>query len=57
MKTSAVLFLLATFATIGWGQNIAGSIVGTITDASGAAVPSAVVTINNEATNLDYKLP
>jgi hypothetical protein len=36
-------------------QNIAGTIVGAITDASGASVTSATVTITNEETNIEYK--
>src|SRR5215470_5620003 len=32
-------------------QNITGTILGTVTDKSGAPIPNAAVTINNNATN------
>jgi hypothetical protein len=45
----------ALAATAAFAQNIAGTIVGAITDASGASVTSANVTIVNEQTNIEYK--
>ncbi|HEU5401970.1 MAG TPA: TonB-dependent receptor [Terriglobales bacterium] len=44
-----VLFLLTTLSA-GWGQSLAGgTIAGTVTDASGAVVPGATVTVLNTA--------
>src|SRR5690348_11565744 len=37
--------LLGVCAALAYGQAVTGSIVGTVTDASGASVPSAKVTI------------
>jgi hypothetical protein len=58
MITSRKVFLFATglliccaFAITTRGQAVYGSIFGTITDASGAAVPNASVTITNTGTN------
>src|SRR6266849_3596321 len=49
MKKVAVLLTVA-FSAI-WGQTERGNITGAVTDSSGAAVPGAVVTITNAATN------
>jgi len=43
-----VLLVLAFSASIGRGQNVYGSIRGTVTDSSGAAVASATVTLTNQ---------
>src|SRR5580765_4126384 len=46
--TSVVAILLLTMsAPAGWGQNVYGTIRGTATDASGAAVADATVTLTN----------
>jgi len=47
------VLLLATLPLS--GQNIAGTIVGTIRDISGGAVVGAAVTVTNEATNIAFK--
>lgn len=39
--------VLALTATTGWGQNVYGTIAGTVTDSSGAAVADAKVTLTN----------
>jgi outer membrane receptor protein involved in Fe transport len=48
----AAILLLATFAVPGWGQTFRGTILGAITDSSGAAVTGATVTIKNVDTGL-----
>jgi hypothetical protein len=42
------VFLAAVFTTSAFGQQVFGSIVGTVTDASGAAVNNATVTISDQ---------
>ncbi len=46
------LFLCLGFVTATFGQAVYGSIFGTVTDATGAAVPNATVTITNIGTNV-----
>src|SRR6266568_1080057 len=38
-----------------YGQNIRGSIVGNVTDSSGAVVPGTDVTVSNEGTGIPVK--
>ena len=38
-----------------YGQQIAGSIVGNVTDAPGSAVPEAQITVKNEGTGIEFK--
>lgn len=47
-----LIFLLTTPATLLWGQGAIGSIVGNVTDTSGAVIPGAVVTVTNTQTNV-----
>ena len=49
----AVVFAL--LASVGEAQHITGTILGTVTDSSGAVLPAATVTVTNEDTNLQYK--
>jgi hypothetical protein len=44
--------ICAVFASVSLGQAVYGSIFGTVTDPSGAAVPNATVTITNIGTNV-----
>jgi hypothetical protein len=48
---TALLSLLLLLATAAKGQGITGSITGTVTDTTGAAVPGATVTITQTDTN------
>jgi len=43
----AAVVVLALTPTAGWGQNVYGSITGTVTDTSGAAISEATVTLTN----------
>jgi hypothetical protein len=49
-RTGLFLFLIL-FASSGWGQTLTGTILGTITDPSGAVVPGVDVTVINTGTN------
>lgn len=51
----ALSVLLVSFAPILSGQAVSGNIIGTVTDASGAAVPGAQVSIANVNTNASYQ--
>ena len=46
----SALFGVLMFAATAQAQNIFGSIVGTVSDASGAVLPGATVTVSNVAT-------
>lgn len=48
----AVLVVLLLLVPAAWGQRVTGSIIGTVTDPSGAVVPDASVAARNVATNL-----
>ena len=48
------LFLLVSVAAPSFGQAVYGSIVGTVTDSSGAAIPSAKVTIRDVGKGVSY---
>src|SRR5712664_35581 len=43
----AAIVVLALTPTPGWSQNVYGTIAGTVTDTSGAAVANATVTLTN----------
>src|ERR1700722_9637415 len=47
-----VIFAMAILAAPGWSQTFRGTILGTVTDSSGAAVADATVTVKNEDTGL-----
>lgn len=46
-----VTVVLAFTAKAGWGQNVYGTIAGTVSDSSGAAIATATVTLTNLDTN------
>ena len=50
MKIRCVLAALSLAARL-WSQALSGTIVGTVTDAAGAVVPNASVTLTNEGTH------
>ncbi len=45
----SLIAILCLLATAGWAQDARGTIVGTVTDASGAIVPGATVEVTNTA--------
>lgn len=48
--------LLLSAANSGWGQNVYGTIAGTVSDSSGAAIASANVTLTNMDTNEKHNI-
>jgi len=48
----SLLLLLAATATVGWSQAVSARLLGTVTDASGASVPSAALTIREMQTGI-----
>src|SRR5580658_2503800 len=55
LRTISCFFLLAAFfASLAFSQAVSATIVGTVTDASGAAVPNAKVTITEMNTNISH---
>src|SRR2546430_17496375 len=48
LNFALAVFLATVFTTSAFGQQVFGSIVGTVTDASGAAVSGATVTISDQ---------
>lgn len=50
----AIVFILGLAAPTAWGQTVAGTIVGTVTDRSGASIPNAKVVVTNLDTGVHY---
>jgi hypothetical protein len=45
------LIAIACLGGLAWAQTPTGTIQGSITDSTGAAIPAATVTVSNNATN------
>src|SRR5438876_811189 len=50
------ILVVSLFATTAFGQQVYGTIYGTVTDATGAAVPNAKVTITDESKGTKYEI-
>jgi hypothetical protein len=50
------MVFLAFMAAPGWGQNVYGTIAGTVTDSSGAAIANATVTLTNLDTSEKHNM-
>src|SRR5215475_4304564 len=50
-KASLIALLILIGASIGWAQAITGTILGTVTDSSGAVLPGVTITAVNIGTN------
>jgi hypothetical protein len=50
------MVFLAFMAAPGWGQNVYGTIAGTVTDSSGAAIADATVTLTNLGTSQKHSI-
>jgi hypothetical protein len=55
-RAFGITLLLLVGASLGNGQTVSGTIVGTIRDASGGVVPNAQVAVINEATNVRFEI-
>ena len=51
-KVASALALAVFASASAFAQSTYGTLTGTVTDASGAVIPSATVTVTNEATGL-----
>ena len=54
--TFSIVVVAVSLATPGLGQTIFGTILGTVTDASGAVVPNVVVTVTNQGENISREV-
>ncbi len=54
--TISIIAIAACLATPGLGQTIFGTILGTVTDPTGAVVPNAVITITNQGENISREV-
>ena len=51
LQRTGLLFFLVLITSSGWGQSLTGTILGTVTDPSGAVVPDVDVRVINTGTN------
>ena len=51
IKLTVLITLVIAFSAVVYGQSLYGSLVGTVTDASGLSVPGATVTVTQAGTN------
>jgi hypothetical protein len=52
----SIIVLAVCLATPGLGQTIFGTILGSVTDASGAVVPNSVITVTNQGENVSREV-
>ena len=52
----SITVLALCLATPGLGQTIFGTILGTVTDVSGAVVPNVMVTVTNQGENISREV-
>jgi hypothetical protein len=54
--TFSIALVAVCLATPGLGQTIFGTILGAVTDASGAVVPNVVITVTNQGENISHEV-
>jgi Carboxypeptidase regulatory-like domain len=54
--TFSIVVVASCLATPGLGQTIFGTILGTVTDASGAVVPNVVIKVTNQGENISREV-
>src|SRR5579864_8117901 len=52
----SIIVSAVCLAPLGIAQSIFGTILGTVTDPSGAVVPNAVITITNQGENISHEV-
>ena len=55
MQSSKYFFLALAASAVAWAQAPAASVVGRVTDSTGAVIPGVEVTVTNLATNRFFK--
>src|ERR1700686_4271339 len=56
VNTFSVVVVALCLATPGLAQSVFGTILGTVTDPSGAVVPNAVITVTNQGENISHEV-